>query len=272
MLRTHTSAHQNELLGKGITNFLVTGNVYRKDEIDAHHYPVFHQMKMFTIVDGDPEYELKKMLSGLVEYLFPNCNYRFNDDYFPFTDPSYEVEVEYRGKWMEILGGGIVQPAILVNNGIIDKKAIAAGLGIDRLVMIFADIPDIRYLWSTHERFLKQFESGKIIKFVPYSKLPNQTRDISFFVPKEQLNDDQTKWLNENDFCETIRNQVGDDIESVKLMDSFHNKKLDKYSRIYRLTYSPTGPDMKDSGAFTKYVNFLENKLREVLKDQLELR
>lgn len=277
VLRTHTSAHQHELLSKGFNSFLVTGDVYRKDEIDSHHYPVFHQMEMLTIIDDncDAESELKTILSGLVEYLFPDCKYRFNPDYFPFTDPSYEIEVEYREKWMEILGCGIVQPAILIESGLVGKKAIAVGFGIDRLAMIFADIPDIRYLWSTHERFLSQFADGKLNKFSPYSELPNQIKDISFFVPKEKLdfdeNNNQINWLDENNFYELIRNNVGDNMENVKLIDNFCNKKLNKYSRTYRLTYSPNDPDMKDPGEFTKYVNNAQDNLRETVQQYLEI-
>jgi len=100
VLRTQISAHQNELLEKGYKSFLVTGDVYRKDEINTTHYPIFHQMELLTLIedDIDPEKELKNLLSGLVEYLFPNCKYKYNDDYFPFTNPSYEIEVEYNGK------------------------------------------------------------------------------------------------------------------------------------------------------------------------------
>ena len=109
VLRTHTSAHQNELFSKGITQFLVTGDVYRKDEIDRYHYPVFHQMEGVSIVPSDknPSTELKKILSGLTTYLFPNHAYRFNNDYFPFIEPSFEIEVEYKKDvWIEILGCG----------------------------------------------------------------------------------------------------------------------------------------------------------------------
>ena len=278
VLRTHTSAHQNELLSKGFTSFLVTGDVYRKDEIDARHYPIFHQMELLTLVDDecDAEVELKNLLSGLVEYLFPDCNYRFNPDYFPFTNPSYEIEVEYRGIWMEILGCGIVQPAILTANNLIGKKAIAAGFGIDRLVMIFSDIPDIRYLWSTHERFLNQFSDGKLNKFQPYSELPNQSKDISFFVPNNELDIDQNtnqqlKWINENDFFELIRTHVGDIMQEVKLIDSFYNKKLNKYSRTYRLHYSPDDPDMKNSGDFTKHVNKIQDALYEIVQQNMNV-
>lgn len=266
MLRTHTSAHQNELLSKGYRHFLVTGDVYRKDEIDAHHYPIFHQMEMFTFIhECDPEKELKTILSGLVAYLFPNCNYRFNTDYFPFTDPSYEIEVEYRGKWMEILGCGIVRQEIVTANNI-EGTAIAAGFGLDRLAMIFADISDIRYLWSTHERFLDQFADGKLNLFKPYSVLPNQYRDISFFI-LDALNN--MKWEDENNFYELIR--IYDDVQEVILIDTFYNQKINKYSRTYRLTYSPMDPTMKDSGEFTKYVNIIQDQLRTKIQETLKI-
>ena len=281
ILRTHTSAHQNELLSLGYKSFLVTGDVFRKDEIDSSHYPIFHQMEMFTLIDNKcADDELKKILSGLIEYLFPNCNYRFNDDYFPFTNPSYEIEVEYRGKWMEILGCGIVEQQILLSNNITNTQAIASGFGLDRLAMIFCDIPDIRFLWSTHDRFLNQFSDGKLNKFHQYSEVPSQSKDISFYIPKNklmlksynELSDDKKhiSWLDENDFYELIRNNIEDIIE-VKLIDSFYNKKLDKYSRTYKLIYSPSDAEIKDPSEFTKCVNISQDNLRDIIKNNLAL-
>lgn len=275
VLRTHTSAHQNELLAQGFTSFLVTGDVYRKDEVDSRHYPVFHQMEMLTLTKDnlEPVTELKRILSGLIEYLFPGCEYRYNPDYFPFTEPSFEVEVMFRGNWLEILGCGIVQPKILENNGLVNKNAIAVGLGLERLVMIMTDIPDIRYLWSTHERFSNQFAQGKLVKFEPYSELPSQTRDISFYMPIDRIVIEDIdkkigycKWLDENDFFEIVRDCDNDMMEEVKLLDSFYNKKFDKYSRTYRLQYSPNDPNNKDPGEFFKIVNDIQSELRDRLK------
>lgn len=278
VLRTHTSAHQNELLNNNYTSFLVTGDVYRKDEIDSRHYPVFHQMEMLTLIDEnlDPEQELIKILSGLVEYLFPGCEYRFNKDYFPFTHPSFEIEVKYNGSWLEILGCGVVQPKILENNNILGKRAIAAGFGLDRLVMIFCNISDIRYLWSTHDRFLSQFSNGKIVTFQPYSELPSQIRDISFFILKDKLEikentNNQIKWSEENDFYELVRETAGDMMEEVKLTDSFYNKKLNKYSRTYRLIYSPNDPELKDGGEFFNTVNKIQDNLRIKVQESIKI-
>ena len=277
VLRTHTSCHQNELLSQGVTSFLVTGDVYRKDEIDSKHYPVFHQMEIVSLVeDGqNPEEELKRLLSGLVEHLFPGCEYRFNSDYFPFTDPSFEIEVLFRGKWLEILGCGVMQPKILEGNGIQNRKGIACGLGLERLVMIMTDIPDIRYLWSTHERFLNQYSDGKLNKFIHYSELPSQNRDISFYVSKEELEIDdchnQKKWFLENDFFEILRDNSGELMEEVALSDSFYNKKLNKYSRTYRLTYSPNDPSMKDPGEFFKMVNDIQDRIRDIVNNKMRI-
>jgi phenylalanyl-tRNA synthetase alpha chain len=172
---------------------------------------------------------------------------------------------------MEILGCGVVQPVILSNNGI-SKKAIAAGFGLDRLTMIFAGITDIRYLWATNSRFLDQYKDGKLNKFQPYSELTSQKRDISFYIPFNKLDTDK-KWLYENDFFELIRNHAGDSVESVKLVDSFHNNKRDKHSRTYAIVYSPTDPNMNNPAEFKKVVNELQDKLRElVLTLEIELR
>jgi len=276
VLRTHTSAHQNELLNKGYTDFLVVGDVYRKDEIDARHFPVFHQLELVSIIDDDknPEEELKKILSGLVEYLFPGCEYRFNKDYFPFTHPSFEIEVKYNNNWLEILGCGVMQSKILENNGINGKMGIACGMGLERLVMIMCYINDIRYLWSMHDKFLNQFNDGRLNKFQPYSELPNQTRDISFFISEQELeidNNKNIKWIHENDFFEILRDNSYDMMEEVKLIDSFHNKKLNKYSKTYRLQYSPNDPNLKDPGEFFEMVNQIQIQIRKQLSEKLKI-
>ena len=112
-LRAHTSAHQTTFLRQGISSFLVAGDVYRKDEIDSSHYPVFHQMEGVHIFDAgqsqdDAEIErhLKHTLEGLVRTLFGDTEMRWNPDYFPFTDPSFELEVMFEGEWLEVLGCG----------------------------------------------------------------------------------------------------------------------------------------------------------------------
>ncbi|RVW64558.1 Phenylalanine--tRNA ligase, chloroplastic/mitochondrial [Vitis vinifera] len=108
VLRCHTSAHQAELLRRGHTHFLVTGDVYPRDSIDSTHYPVFHQMEGVRVFfPGDWETsgmdgtsyaaeDLKKCLEGLVQHLFGNVEMRWIDTYFPFTNPSFELEIYFQ--------------------------------------------------------------------------------------------------------------------------------------------------------------------------------
>ena len=269
VLRTHTSAHQNQLLSKGCENFLVVGDVYRKDECDKTHAPIFHQCEGIGKVpeNMDAETELKRILNGLVEYLFPGCEYRINDDYFPFTKPSYEYEVMYNGKWMEILGCGIMHPIIVQNNNL-EGQYWAWGIGLERLVMIKSQIPDIRYLWSTHPKFLNQYKNGMTI-FKPYSELPSMFKDISFWIPNDKINE---KWVDENDFFEMAREVMGDWIEQIKLMDEFVHPKKEITSRMYRITFSPIDPSLTDPAKFTEKCNTLQDQFRDRIKHLVTLR
>jgi phenylalanyl-tRNA synthetase alpha chain len=259
VLRTHTSAHQNELLKKGYKSFLVTGDVYRKDEIDNCHYPVFHQMEGVCIIeDGkDEEKEFLKVLNGLINHLFPGCEYRVNEDYFPFTNPSLEIEVKFNGEWLEIMGGGIVQNKILEQNGIFNKKAWAFGLGLERLAMILFKIPDIRYFWTEDERFINQFSSGEIIEFKEYSKFPPCTKDISFWINDE---------YNFNNFCEIVRELGGDIIEEINKIDEFTNFKTNRTSHCYRIIYRSN-----DRSLTNEEVDEIQNKIRVESTEKLYL-
>ena len=208
MLRAHTSAHQEELIKMGHDNFLVVGDVYRRDEIDSTHYPVFHQIEGVRLVDekylnelsenldvravkgfeqGERnshkqkthtkeavkllEESLKSCLLGLTKELFgPNIQYKWVDCYFPFTHPSWELEIQYQGKWLEVLGCGIIEQEILCNAGVQNKLGFAFGLGLERLAMILYQIPDIRLFWSTDSGFLSQFVTDDINSKILYSR------------------------------------------------------------------------------------------------------
>lgn len=270
VLRTHTSAHQNELLSKKHTAFLVTGDVYRKDEIDKYHFPVFHQMEGVALVknDRDAKDELIIILSGLIEYLFPKCQYRVKDDYFPFTHPSFEIEVYYDKKWIEVLGCGVVQPEIIRNNNLTGSFW-AFGLGLERLALVLFKIPDIRYIWSQHHKFIDQFKDGKIIPFEQYSELPTQYNDISFWIKDDYLINN--KWIQENDFYEIIRDVGEEWIESVIFMDSFYHPKHNKYSHMYRITYSPNDPSLKNPSEFTQISLNIHNKIRDRINNELDI-
>ena len=165
VLRTHTSAHQVELMRQGNRAFLCTGDVYRRDTVDRTHYPVFHQTEGLRIFEqwGDGEHaskkveaDMKETLDGLVRALFGDVEMRWNPDYFPFTDPSWELEIRFNGEWTEVLGCGVVRQEILSTCGYGHARAWAFGLGLERLAMILFNVPDIRLFWSRDSRFHEQ--------------------------------------------------------------------------------------------------------------------
>ncbi|KAM3577627.1 hypothetical protein VYU27_000503 [Nannochloropsis oceanica] len=243
VLRTHTSAHQSTMLGKGYEAFLVTGDVYRRDEIDRTHYPVFHQMEGVRVFPGlleksgsreegvkMVEKDLKDALEGMVMALFGDVERRWVDTYFPFTDPSFELEIFYNDEWLEVLGCGVMQQEIVRKAGKGETLGWAFGLGLERLAMVLFQIPDIRLFWSTDKRFTDQFSAGKISKFSPFSKYPPCYKDVSFWV-------DPVAGFNNNDFFEIVRGVGGDLVESVVLVDEFVHPKTGRGSKCFRVNY-----------------------------------
>ncbi len=242
LLRTHTSAHQNHFISHGETAFVVSGDVYRRDEIDSSHYPVFHQMEGVRIWDNpdvtldEISVDLQETLSGLASELFgEEAEMRWNSDYFPFTEPSFELEVKFEGKWLEVLGCGVVHGDVMSMASFPEKKGWAFGLGLERLAMVLFGIPDIRLFWSEDERFIAQFRdidanaTNSLPKFKPYSKYPECWKDVSFWLPPGDFY--------QNDLFEVIRGIGGDLVEKVELFDEFENKKTGKTSQAYRITY-----------------------------------
>jgi len=197
--------------GDRVSKFTVSGDVYRRDEIDSSHYPVFHQMEGVKVVQDVPgglseeeaqQYVLGKLqetLAGLARHLFgSDTEVRWVDAYFPFTHPSAELEIWYGGEWLEVLGCGVVRPSILEAAGSSSSPhgshhAWAFGLGLERLAMVLHNVPDIRLFWSTDPRFSDQFADavdgngadGRPVQFQPYSKYPPCLKDISFWLPDE---------------------------------------------------------------------------------------
>ena len=252
VLRTHTSAHQNELMQAGHRSFLATGDVYRRDEIDSSHYPCFHQMEGVHIFDpkelpGAPqspesiqyvEAHLKETLEGVIGVLFPHCETRWGNDSFPFTNPSFELEVWYNDEWLEVLGCGVVHKQILSNCDLGHTDGWAFGLGLERLAMVLFNIPDIRLFWSEDVRFLSQFSENELTTFKPFSKYPPCFKDVSFWLPSN---------FHENDLYEEIRNVAGDVVEDVTLIDEFVHPKTNKKSHAYRITYRHMSRTLTDT-------------------------
>lgn len=163
LLRTHTSPVQirGMLKKEPPLAFISGGKVYRKDD-DATHLPMFHQIEGICVDKNINFANLKDLIFKIVHELFGNdIELRFRPSYFPFTEPSAEVDIlSEDGKWLEILGCGIVNPIVLKNCGIDTDKfsGLAFGLGIERIAMLKHNVKDIREFYKSNLDFLKQFK------------------------------------------------------------------------------------------------------------------
>ena len=162
LLRTHTSPVQIHAMLKNNPplSFISSGKVYRKDD-DSTHLPMFHQIEGIYVDEHVNFSMLKGLIFRIIHSIFPNAQeIRFRPSYFPFTEPSAEVDIkdEY-GNWLEILGCGVVNPRVLDNCNIDSKKysGLAFGLGIERIAMLKYGVTDIRDFYKSNLDFLSQF-------------------------------------------------------------------------------------------------------------------
>ncbi len=175
LLRTQTSAAQARTLEerKPPIRIICPGRVFRADEVDATHSPVFHQIEGLVIDKGITMCDLKGVLEQFAQEIYgSDTKVRFRPSFFPFTEPSVEVDVtcsECGGKgcrvckgagWIEILGAGMVHPRVLEMGGIDPEEytGFAFGIGLDRLTTTRYKISDIRLLFENDMRFLEQFD------------------------------------------------------------------------------------------------------------------
>ena len=161
LLRTHTSPVQIRCLESKDppVRIVSPGRVYRRDAVDATHSPVFHQIEVLAIDENLDFSHLRGTVMAFLKAFFGELPIRFRASYFPFTEPSVEVDVQWRGKWLEVMGCGMVDPAVLEGLGIDPEKysGFAAGLGVERFCMVRHGIDDIRKLYTSDLRFLEQF-------------------------------------------------------------------------------------------------------------------
>jgi len=213
------------------------GKVYRKDEIDRNHMNVFHQIDGWYLIPKDigtiGQKDLEEALGNIATAVFgSDIKYRLNKDTFPYTDPSLEMEVEIEGKWVEVVGCGVVKGTVLEKLGVDSKNYTgwAFGFGLERLAIVSMSLPDIRLLWSEDERVKKQLKLDQ--KYKEVSKYPPVTRDISFLVNKDFV---------PNNYFDLIRETIGEDmIEEVKLIDKYEDEAKfgkDIVSYAYRIIY-----------------------------------
>lgn len=192
---------------------------------------------------------------------------RWVEAFFPFTSPSWELEVLWQGEWLEVLGSGVVAQNLLNNAAVSNRSGWAFGIGLERIAMLLFEIPDIRLFWSKDKRFLDQFRQDQPVStFVHFSKYPAAPRDVAFWLPEygaaavhaspkhdsttadlsaagglsspensvDHNNDDR---FHENDLMEIVRDIAQDNVEDVQLVDAFVHPKSGRKSLCYRIIY-----------------------------------
>lgn len=175
LLRPHTSSMQIRVMNEGKLpiKMVSAGRVFRNDEVDATHSPMFHQLECLVVDENVSMANLKATLETFIKEMFgDDIKLRYRPHHFPFTEPSLEVDATCpicKGKgcpacgntgWsMELLGGGMVHPNVLEACGIDSEKytGFAFGLGVDRIAMVKYGLDDIRLLYDNNKRFLEQF-------------------------------------------------------------------------------------------------------------------
>ena len=163
VLRTHTSPVQirSMLKLKPPLSIVSAGKVFRKDD-DSTHLPMFHQVEAICVNENISFSNLKYLIFEICSLLFGSkVQIRFRPSYFPFTEPSAEVDVlSENGKWLEILGCGIVNPIVLENCKIDSNNfsGLALGMGVERIAMLLNDVDDIRDFYKSNLDFLGQYK------------------------------------------------------------------------------------------------------------------
>ena len=273
ILRTHTTAFWSfylkdpevlkRLKAKGHIEALAPGIVFRKDEIDKNHFPAFHQIDGLYICKKSQKIitqkDLKDAQVDLAKGIFgSSIEWKFIDDFFPYTVESIEMNIMFDGEWLEVNGAGLVNPIVMKNFGIDPEiyNGWAFGFG-DRLAMVKMGIPDIRILWSDDPRITSQFKNINS-KYKEVSKYPEISRDISFVIDKN---------INLNNYYEIVRDFAENLIEEVKLIDSYEDEKKfgeDKKSYTFRIVYRSLERTLKNDE-----VNKIQEEIRNKTKQDL---
>jgi phenylalanyl-tRNA synthetase alpha chain len=176
-LRTHTSSVQVRVMEAGKPPFrtISPGRVYRNEAISARAHCMFHQVEALYVDEGVSFADLKGTLDHFTKSLFgPEVTIRMRPSYFPFTEPSAEVDMSCtvcgghgcnlckHSGWVEIMGCGMVDPAVLANCGIDPERysGFALGMGVERITQLIYRVPDLRMYWENDVRFLDQFKAA----------------------------------------------------------------------------------------------------------------
>ena len=195
---------------------------------------------------------------------------RWVEAYFPFTSPSWELEVFWQGDWLEVLGCGVSKQELLINAGVPSQLGWAFGLGLERVAMLLYSVPDIRLFWSKDQRFLSQFTSiDNINTYVPFSKHPACYKDVSFWLRDSSSSANGrlgvlAQDFHENDLMEIVRDIGGDLVEDVTLTDDFLHPLTGRKSLCYRINYRSLERTLRNEEA-----NQLQRKVEKQLIEKL---
>lgn len=231
---------------------------------------------------------LKRSLEGVVVELFsktremttatgPISNFdpseplkiRWVEAYFPFTSPSWELEVFWQGDWLELLGCGVVKQELPNGVGLSDSLGWAFGIGLERVAMLLFSIPDIRLFWSQDRRFLSQFSTVEAIRpFVPFSKYPACYKDVAFWLRSSGGSSagGSGRAVHENDIMEVIREVGGGLVEDVQLVDEFSHPSSGRKSLCYRINYRSL-----ERTLWNREANQVHEEVRKQLVEKLEI-
>lgn len=163
---------------------------------------------------------------------------------FPFTSPSWELEIFWQEEWLEVLGCGIVQQSILNQANVPNQVGWAFGIGLERIAMLLFGIPDIRIFWSQDPRFLDQFKGlgtnlDQLRSYTPFSKYPGTFKDMAFWIKETPVStsNESTEKTHENDVMQIVRDVAGDTVENVTRIDEFKHPVTGRISWCYRVNY-----------------------------------
>lgn len=284
-------------------------NIPKHDlEVEDPNPPFHHERNPLQINHHGPEdaeaiaAHLKRSLENVVVTIFGEADkalvaagqgaqgeqeplkVRWVEAFFPHTSPSWELEVWWRGDWLEVLGCGVIDQPLLIRADVPSRVGWAFGIGLERIAMLLFGIPDIRLFWSKDQRFLSQFDESKPIqRYQPFSKYPAAPRDVAFWLPNTgpavfntpasassapspaggqatEIAAPIEPAFHENDLMEVVRNAAGDSVEDVQLVDSFQHPKTGKQSLCYRITYRSLEKTLTNEEA-----NALHEQIRQEL-------
>lgn len=196
---------------------------------------------------------------------------RWVEGYFPFTHPSFELEIRVPGngkddEWLEMLGCGVVEQKILERDGRGQDIGWAFGIGLERLAMLFYSIPDIRLFWSTDSGFLVQFAGLQPFEryaYKPISSYPQKVFDLSFWLPADA---DRVSGWSVNDVHALVHEVGGDLVEQVHLVDQYQRPKDGRHSNTYRIVYRS-----HERALTNDEVNVIHKEIERRLVDELDV-